>query len=195
MAGVYGDLNRENDAIMTYQRAISTCETFYTPYHIDLAIYCFCFARFFNEHSQFEKATQYFKRCIEIREKLGENAELAEAMNFQGLNYLELKQYNEAEPCFKRSLEVYENINIKDCFVVAEVYNNLAVVKNRQKNHNEAIAFENKAIEIGEKFIGNDRRALYYYMSNLMGVFKDIGNHEEAQKLLEKIPIEYRPKT
>ena len=85
-----------------------------------------------------------------------EARETAIALNNLALTYSYLARYTEAEPLFRRAIEIDEKALGKDHPDVAIRYNNLAVLLQDQGKYAEAEPLFRRAIEIDEKVLGKD---------------------------------------
>ena len=83
--------------------------------------------------------------------------ETATALNDLALAYQSLARYTEAEPLYRRAIEIDEKTLGKDHPIAARGYNNLARLLKDQGKYVEAEPLYRRAIEIGEKALGKCR--------------------------------------
>ena len=85
-----------------------------------------------------------------------EARETSIALNNLAVTYSNLARYTEAEPLYRRAIEIDEKILGKDHPSVAISYNNLALLLKDQGKYDEAEPLYRRAIEIDEKVLGKD---------------------------------------
>jgi tetratricopeptide (TPR) repeat protein len=73
----------------------------------------------------------------------------------------------EAEPLYRRAIEIDEKVFGKDQPEVATDYNNLASLLETQGKYNQAEPLYRRAIEIGEKVLGKDHPDVAIRYNNL----------------------------
>ena len=89
-------------------------------------------------------------------ESTAEARETATALNNLAIVYQSLARYTEAEPLFRRAIEIDAKVFGKDHPNVANGYNNLAAVLRDQGKHAEVEPLYRRAIEIDEQKLGKD---------------------------------------
>ena len=82
--------------------------------------------------------------------------ETATALNNLALTYQSLARYKEAEPLYRRAIEIDEKVLGKDHPDVATDYNNLAQLLRTQGKYDEAEPLFRRAIEIFQAKLGSD---------------------------------------
>src|SRR5262249_14808292 len=112
--------------------------------------------------------------------------ETATALNNLGLTYQYLVRYTEAEPLYRRAIEIDEKALGKDHPDVATYYNNLAGLLHDQGKYDEAEPLYRRAIEIDEKVFGKDYPDVAAYCNNLAGLLHDQGKYDQAEPLYRR---------
>src|SRR6516164_5980474 len=97
-------------------------------------------------------------------------AETGSALNNLAVTYESLARYMDAEPLFRRAIEIDEKVLGKDHPYVARDYNNLALLLRHQGKYDQAEPLFRRAIEIGEKTLGNYHPYFAAPYKNLAGL-------------------------
>jgi TonB family protein len=123
--------------------------------------------RLFGE-GKYDEALPLAKQVLEIREKaLGDDVLVVYALNNLASIYMEKKKDGDAEPLYKRALEVIGRIGAGASDVAAEVNTHLGVLKLRSKDFKEAEPYLLRALDIEEKTHGADDPAIVPALFNL----------------------------
>ena len=97
--------------------------------------------------------------------------DLAKSLDKQAHNYYENRRYGEAEPLYKRSLEINEKVYGPDHPYVALSLNNLGLLYNMQERYAEAGQLIKRSLEIWEKAFGPENTSIETSL-NLLGFFQ-----------------------
>jgi tetratricopeptide (TPR) repeat protein len=98
--------------------------------------------------------------------------------------YLEDRaEYTEAEPLYRRALEIREKTLGPNHSDTATSLNNLAVLFRSQRRYEEAEPLYRRALAIDEKALGPDHPDTATDLNNLGELFRRQGRHEEAEPL------------
>jgi tetratricopeptide (TPR) repeat protein len=95
-------------------------------------------------------------------------------------------QYDQAEPLYRRAIEIGEKALGKDDPSVAIRYNNLADLLRAQGKYDQAEPLFRRAIEIGEKTLGKDHPNLAIRYNNLAGLLQAQGKYDQAEPLYRR---------
>jgi len=112
--------------------------------------------------------------------------ETATALNNLALTYQSLARYKEAEPLYRRAIEIDEKTLGKDHPSVAIDYNNLALLFQAQGKYDEAEPFYRRAIEIDEKALGKDHPIVATHYNNLAELLRAQGKYDQAEPLYRR---------
>ena len=120
-----------------------------------------------------------------IKEKaLGpEHPDVALGLNNLALLYYGQGRYAEAEPLYKRALEILEKVLGPDHPDVARGLNNLALLYDSQGRYAEAEPLYRRALGIKEKAFGPDHPDVAASLHNLATLYYYQGRHAEAEPL------------
>ena len=103
----------------------------------------------------------------------------AESINKSGRLRLELAQYDAAKDLYEKHRPTLEN-RLKDTEPLATVYNNLGSIYGNLGDHNKALEFKLKALEIWEKVLPPDHPSLAASCNNVGTTYGDLGDHSKA---------------
>jgi tetratricopeptide (TPR) repeat protein len=109
-----------------------------------------------------------------------DSKETATALNNLALSYSHLARYAEAEPLFRRAIEIDEKALGKEH---GATYNNLAVLLQAEGKYAEAEPLFRRAIEIDERALGKEHGATY---NNLAVLLQAEGKYAEAEPLFRR---------
>jgi tetratricopeptide (TPR) repeat protein len=109
--------------------------------------------------------------------------EAAIVMNRAGLYFDARAQYEEAEPFYQRSLNIFRYTFGPESPHIAVTINNLADLYRRQGRHDEAIQFNQRALEIRENALGHDHSDTAQSLNNLASTYHSQGKYEGAESL------------
>lgn len=96
--------------------------------------------------------------------------------------YMNLEAYEKAEAYYQQALEIYSSQNKKRS--VAEVYNNLGVLYDKQNNLEEALTYYQKALMIC--MVENQTNCEATCYTNIANVLTDMKQYEKARLYIEK---------
>src|SRR6266542_2705513 len=95
-------------------------------------------------------------------------------------------KYVEAEPLYKRALDIYEKALGKDHPYTATSLNNLAVLYASQGKYVEAEPLYKRALDIREKALGKDHPDTATILNNLADLYQYRGKYVEAEPLYKR---------
>jgi tetratricopeptide (TPR) repeat protein len=136
---------------------------------------------------EYQRAEEWLEHLLAIREQEGkENTELASALNDLALVYADQSRYEEAEPLYRRSLEIKEKTLGKDHPSVATTLNNLAGLYRQQGRYEEAEPLYKRSLEIWEQSLGKEHPYVAAALNNLAGLYRHQGRYAEAEPLYKR---------
>jgi CHAT domain-containing protein/Tfp pilus assembly protein PilF len=92
----------------------------------------------------------------------------------------------EAEPLYKRALDIYEKTLDKDHPLIANSLNNLAALYRAQGMYGEAEPLLKRALAIREKALDKDHPDIATTLNSLALLYASQGKHREAEPLLKR---------
>jgi tetratricopeptide (TPR) repeat protein len=114
-----------------------------------------------------------------------EALETATALNNLALTYQSLARFAEAEPLYRRAIEI-EKVLPNEHPDIATGYSNLANLLLLQARYSEAEYLYRRAIEIGEKALGKDHPKVARDYNNLALLLQHQGKYAEAEPLYRR---------
>jgi len=112
--------------------------------------------------------------------------EATRLLNDVGYYLYDRAQYVEAEPLFRRALEIRERVRGPDHPDTARSLNNLATLYDSQGKLTEAEPLYRRALEIRERVLGPDHPDTATSLNNLAGLYYSQGKLTEAEPLLRR---------
>ncbi len=114
-------------------------------------------------------------------------------LNQTALAFYFAGKYAEAEPLFRRSLEIWEKALDKEHPNVAASLNNLAEIYRTQGKYGEAEPLYRRSLEIREKALGKEHPDVAASLDNLAALYFSQGKYAEAEPLFRR-SLEIREK-
>ena len=134
-----------------------------------------------------ERLLPHLLTCAGHVDGFGIETEEASRMLNQTAFYLKCRaQYVEAEPLYRRSLEICERVLGPDHPDTANSLNNLASLLNNQGKYDEAEPLFTRALEICERVLGPDHPATANSLNNLALLLNNQGKYDEAEPLYRR---------
>ncbi len=118
---------------------------------------------------------------------------MATSLNNLAILYCEMGRYAEAEPLYRRSLEITEKQLGRDHPDVAGSLNNLAILYREMGRYAEAEPLYRRSLEITEKRLGRDHPDVAGSLNNLAILYREMGRYAEAEPLYRR-SLEIREK-
>jgi tetratricopeptide (TPR) repeat protein len=113
-----------------------------------------------------------------------QNRLYAEALSNLATLYVDSERYEEAEPLYRKALEIFRQVVSKGHPMLSQVSQNLGVVYHKLKRYPEAERLYRSALESREDTLGRDHPELAYIQTNLAKMYLDAtGRRDEAGTL------------
>ncbi len=135
-----------------------------------------------REKGEIKQSETFYKKALDIREKIGDSEEISNSLNNLGVFYWHQGNLNKAEELLRRSLTFLEEIDSP--ISLANTRNNLALVFMQQGLFEQAEDSFNQCLKIGEK-LGNTHQ-IAAFSTNLGEVFRLRGELEKAEEYYNK---------
>ena len=133
-----------------------------------------------HEQGDYRKAAVKFQRANALK------PDDAVILNWLGLTLYNAGQYVEAEPPYKRALDIHEKALGKDHPSTATSLNNLALLYDSQGKYAEAEPLYKRALDIHEKALGKDHPSTARSLNNLAVLYDSQGKYAEAEPLYKR---------
>ncbi len=181
-------LNRKEDAIAAFGKAIAADEKRYGLDHPEVATDLSSQARLYSDLNQFAKALPLLQRALAIRENANglESVETAGACSNLAHVYHSNGQYELALPLNLRALAIREKVLGSNHEDTAESVNNLAVLYEGMGRYELGIAYQKRRLAIAEKSDGADSLETAHSLNNLAAMYDKMGLYQEALPLCQR---------
>ena len=123
-----------------------------------------------------------------------ENIEFAVSLNNLARLYYFQGRYNDAEPLFLQSLDIYKRQLGNDHPDVALSLNNLALLYESQGRYNDAEPLFLQSLDIYKRQLGNDHPDVAQSLNNLAQLYFSQENYLEAENLAQQALVIYQQK-
>ncbi len=114
-------------------------------------------------------------------------------LNYLGILYTNMGEYEKALPLYQRALEIVEKVLGTQHPDVATTLNNLAGLYRQMGEYEKALPFYQRALEIYEKVLGTQHPDVAQTLNNLAGLYRHMGEYEKALPLYQRA-LEIREK-
>ncbi|MDP3105470.1 MAG: tetratricopeptide repeat protein [Candidatus Methanoperedens sp.] len=121
-----------------------------------------------------------------IRKYVFEFQEAMRLLNQVGFYQYERALYSEAEPMYRRALEINEKLLGKNDSNIATSLNNLAALYKSQGKYDEAEPMYRRALEIFEKSLGKEHPYVATSLNNLAALYYSQGKYDKAEPLYRR---------
>ncbi len=107
-------------------------------------------------------------------------------MNTAAVCLVQVGRYEEAEPLFKRALEISDQISGRGSSDEAILLNNLADLYMKQGKYQEAEKLYKRAVEIREELLGENHPDTANFVSNLALLYFKQGKYEKVEMMYQR---------
>lgn len=129
-----------------------------------------------------EKAKEYTKKALEIRELIPDQIGISKSLNVLGVIHFFSGEYLPSIEYHLNSIKLKEEIGDKK--ILATSYNNISLVYIAVENYEKALEYLFKALEI--RTSTNNLRGVGIIKTNIGDIYLKMGNNEKAKKILEE---------
>jgi tetratricopeptide (TPR) repeat protein len=138
-------------------------------------------------------AEQYFNQAIVLQTEFQQQDAVANSLNNLAALYSSQGRYNDAEPLFLQSLDIYKRQLGNDHPHVATSLNNLAELYKSQGRYNDAEPLFLQSLDIRKRQLGNDHPDVASSLNNLAALYFSQGRYNDAEPLyLQSLDIRKR---
>ncbi|MBU7028292.1 MAG: tetratricopeptide repeat protein [Theionarchaea archaeon] len=135
-----------------------------------------------QERQQFDQAEKWYRKSLEIRERLGLERDAASDYHNLGVIAQERQQFDQAEKWYRKSLEIYERLGLERD--AASDYHQLGRIVQERQQFDQAEKWYRKSLEIYER-LGLERDAASDY-HNLGIIAQERQQFDQAEKWYRK---------
>lgn len=122
------------------------------------------------------KALEYYKKSLNLQNKIKDKYGLATAYNNIGLVYKEQGDIKKALNYYNKSLKVRELLNDKEGISMS--YNNIAMIYQSQDKLSKALIFHQKSLKLREEI--NHKPSIALSLNNIGTLYNRMNNDEKA---------------
>jgi len=135
----------------------------------------------YMRQSMYDSAVIKYHELIGIGEQKGFEEILGKGYLNLGISYLEMDEYDKAEPFLRKSLEINARYN-KRLFSLA--YNNLGALAYLRNQLEDALELLNKSLKISQRI--NDKQGIANAYNNIGNIYRDQERYKQAYKYYDK---------
>ncbi|UUO17420.1 tetratricopeptide repeat protein [Dolichospermum heterosporum] len=128
-------------------------------------------------------AEKYFNRAIVLQTQFQQQDALASSLNDLAGLYESQGRYNDAEPLYLQSLDIWKRQLGDDHPSVATSLNNLALLYRSQGRYNDAEPLYLQSLDIWKRQLGDDHPSVATSLNNLAGLYESQGRYNDAEPL------------
>ena len=121
-----------------------------------------------------------------------EDNEFASSLNGLAFLYYSQGRYNDAEPLYLQSLDIWKRQLGDDHPDVATSLNNLAGLYESQGRYNDAEPLYLQSLDIRKRQLGDDHPDVATSLNNLAGLYESQGKYSEAENLAKQALVIYQ---
>jgi tetratricopeptide (TPR) repeat protein len=139
------------------------------------------------QQGRYAEAEPYAKEALRLAvEEVRPDPTIAIFLNNLAELYLVQRYYAEAEPLFRRSLEIKEKTLGPEHLDVANTQHNLATLYGEQSRYAEAEALHRRSLATMEKELGPEHPDVATSLNSLAELYRVQGQYAEAEPLLRR---------
>ncbi len=129
-----------------------------------------------------------YEEILQILEtKVGSDPQfVAITLNYLGLLYTNMGDYEKALPLYQRALEIIEKVMEPQHPDVAATLNNLALLYRHMGDYEKALPLYQRALEINEKVMWPQHPHFATTLNNLALLYRHMGDYEKALPLYQR---------
>lgn len=106
--------------------------------------------------------------------------------NFEAYPLWHRGNYQESKILLEKALNLYQENQLNDEKLLANLYNDLGVIAGSLGNINQKFEFYQKALSIGRSVFNDESEDIAKFLNNLGISHRDLGNHQKALELQEQ---------
>lgn len=132
--------------------------------------------------TDYEKATEYYNRSIEVNEKIGNLRGAVGARNNMAVMYMDQGKYAKALDMFNQCLKIAEKLGNKK--MLAGYQGNIGILYGKVGNPTKALDYYIKSLTIQEEM--EDADGIASGLNNIGGIYKVLGDYAKALEYFER---------
>lgn len=153
----------------------------------EMALCYYDISRLHLENDEYSEAMDFENKALSFFEKDSNNIKVAMCNNEIGQNYFQQSNYKEAEHFFSQAATLLEKEpNTDNIHILSSLYVNMSECKIQMLNFLDAKQLCHKAIEIGEKYYGEEHFNIALYYIGMGRSLVGLKEYDEADYYLQK---------
>lgn len=133
--------------------------------------------------ADYTQSKSLLNQALAIAERNNQDDQIMIALNQIGGLHTQMNEYEEAQQCYQKVLEVVQKGDSIKADALATSYNNLGFVEFKLNNNAEALRYFNQALEICADTV--NRVSIECY-NNIAAVYKNMGDYRKALEYVER---------
>jgi CHAT domain-containing protein/tetratricopeptide (TPR) repeat protein len=136
----------------------------------------------YNQTGDIAQAEKYFRKTLEIREKILDPGDLrlASPLSNLGAVLITLSRYDEAEWLLTDAKNIYILKYGDDYHELGHVYNNLGIIYSARGDYSKALNYHERAIQLLTKIPGTYKNIIINAYNNLGFIYQKMNDYEKA---------------
>jgi tetratricopeptide (TPR) repeat protein len=157
--------------------------------NVALASLLYKTARYFLERAQYKEVETFFRRALEIQERIlgTEHVDVARTLNNLAIFFDTQGKHEQALPLYKRALSIQEHLLGAQSLDVATTINNLATLYHEQEEYEQAQSLYQRALAIRKPVLPSDHPHIVQIINNLAALYHQRGKYDQAEILYLRI--------
>jgi len=186
LSRLYFSQGRYAEAITLIQEGVAIWERVLGREHPKVAENLNELAWIYQVQSRYRESEALFERCLEIREKEGNQSQIATALHNLAGNFHAQDYYAEAESLYQRSLAIQQKELGHEHFDVAKNLSALGAVYYAQGRYAEAEQVCKQSLVVAEKVLGDEDPQIAILLKNYAATLRQMDQVDKANQLAER---------
>lgn len=193
LGSAYFSSGKYGEAELLFTRAISLWATETAP-PIDLAKAFHNLGAVYRAEGRYVDAARFYLRALDLRESLAGpgDVSLLPILNEQGVVYLEMANYAEAEKTMERAMAIVQEHHAEETTNGADAFAARGILLETENKNTEAIGWLSKALATREHLLGRESAVTADTVNNLALAYRQKGDLAQAEKLYRRALDTYR---
>jgi tetratricopeptide (TPR) repeat protein len=152
-----------------------------------LASYLYWYAKLLRLLADYEKASQYLKRILDIlTKKKDKDSEIADVYLTIGRLHWDQGKYKDALLYLNKSLEIYSRIYDHNDEKIGTVFSRIGLVLEEQGDYDKALQFHKKALTIRKSYYGENHALVAQSLNNIGRSYGSMARYDDALRCFEE---------
>jgi serine/threonine-protein kinase len=183
----YGNLGVYEDAVKALKESIDLRMQLDGEHRAEAVATMVTLLSFLSEMGRYQEADSLGRRAIAISRDLSDNRSLAGALGMLGLCLSYQGRFDEAEPLFRESIDIWCSVEGPDSRTASPIMNNFGLMLHEVSRYAEADSMFKRALAIQEKEYGNRHPETATTRYNYAQLLADVGNLTVARAMWDEV--------